>query len=78
MNTRGKLALAVLAVLAIGPAIAFAHADNKVCVPYYGTGNQACHDLDTNVYSMCGPTIPGGCVEVPKSDFGVFGAPGLP
>jgi hypothetical protein len=54
-----------------------AHADNNVCAPFWGSGNTVCHNLDTNVYTMCGPGIagPGGCAEVPRSAFGLMGPP---
>jgi hypothetical protein len=54
-----------------------ARADNKVCAPFYGSGETVCHNLDTDTYTMCGPGIagPGGCAELPRSAFGLMGPP---
>jgi hypothetical protein len=70
-----KTVIAIAALATSLLAAAPAQADNTVCAPFYGSGNTVCHNLDTNVYTMCGPGIAGGCVEVPRSAFGLMGPP---
>jgi hypothetical protein len=66
------VAALVLSALLL-PAVA--QADDTVCAPFWNSGMTVCHNLVTNVYTMCGPGISGGCAEVPRAAFGLMGPP---